>query len=66
MLRQLRAECSILGITVGEITRVNHFKIALTNNYGARTTLVMSVSPSDGRAWLNTRAFLRRFARSHS
>lgn len=64
MLRKLKSECSILGITLGKSTQGKHYKIELTNAYGERLNLVMSVSPSDGRAWLNTRAHLRRFARS--
>lgn len=64
MYPDFRTECDKLSITIGAVVQNKHNKVFLTNNYGLTRKLVVPVSPSDKRGWLNCRADLRRFARS--
>jgi hypothetical protein len=64
MYQDFRTECDKLGITIGPVEQNKHAKVCLTNSFGLTRKLIVPVSPSDKRGWLNCRAFLRRFARS--
>ncbi len=66
-IKELRQFAKSLGLeTEVEHRRNTHFGIRLTHANGQSTTLIVGSSPSDHRAALNNRAFIKRFTRQQT